>query len=112
MSAKYYIYRNLHRENAFSIRYRGRVVQRLVDFIAYDVTFKVNEAGRLRVIAERHKNVHAFVCAERFELTERSALGLTRVSYNPYKGSAFVVNGEPIFHATAVLFTGGQCFLL
>jgi hypothetical protein len=55
MSAKYYIYRNLRIENTFSLRLRGRVVHRLTDFVARNVTFKVNEAGRLRVNAERQK---------------------------------------------------------
>lgn len=112
MSAKYYAYRNLHAGLAFSIRYRGRVVARLEDFVALNVQFKVNEAGRLRTIAERHKNVHAFVVAEHYEPNKIDALGLTRVSYNPYRASTFMVNCEPIFEAKAVLFTEGQCYLL
>lgn len=112
MSAKYYIYRNLRIENTFSLKLRGRVVHRLTDFVARNVTFKVNEAGRLRVNAERQKNVHAFVCATSFEEVVINPLGLRRVSYNPYKGSTFTVGGEPIFRADAVLFSGGHCFLL
>ncbi len=107
-----YIYRNLHLENAFSIRLRGRVVQRLVHFVAYNVRFKVNEAGRLRVLAEGHKNVHAFVCAEHYEPTDRSALGLNRVAYNPFRGPTFTVNGEPIHEAQSVLFVNGHCYLI
>jgi hypothetical protein len=112
MTALNYIYRNLHAGKAFSVRHRGRVVARLENFVAHNVRFKVNEAGRLRVIAERHKNVHAFVCAEHYEPTDRSALGLTRVSYNPFRGPTFVLNDEPIHEAQSVLFTNGQCYLL
>lgn len=112
MTALNYIYRNLHKANAFSVRHRGRVVDRLVHFVAHNVRFKVNEAGRLRVIAERHKNVHAFVCAESYAPTDRSALGLTRVSYNPYRGPTFTIDGEPIHEAQSVLFVNGQCYLL
>lgn len=116
MAAKHYIYRNLHLKDTFSIRFRGVVIDRLVAFIAYDVRFKVNEAGRLRVLSEGHKNVHAFVVAERYEAliypTKTVSLGLNRVSYNPYSGSTFKVNGDPIFIAPKVLFNQGQCFLL
>ena len=112
MSAKYYIYRNLHAGEAFSVRHRGRVVNRLEHFIAQNVQFKVNEAGRLRTLTERHKNVHAFVVAELYVPSKIDALGLTRVSYNPFRASTFTVNGVPIMEAKAVLFTQGQCFLL
>lgn len=112
MVALNYIYRNLHLKDTFSVRYRGIVVQRLVNFVARDVQFKVNEKGRLRVIAERHKNVHAFVAARSYEPSDLSALGLNRVAYNPYRGPTFTVNGEPIHKARSVLFTNGQCFIL
>ncbi len=112
MPAKFYIYRNLHKPNAFSVRHRGIVVDRLVDFIAHDVTFKVNEAGRLKVIASRHKEVHAFVVTERYEPSKMTASGLLRVSYNPYKTNTFMVDEMPIFQAKSVLFTGGRCYLV
>ena len=60
MSAKYYIYRNLHTKG-FSMRYKGKVIQRPFCFRAYNVSFKVNEKGRQRVIKERQKNVHTFI---------------------------------------------------
>lgn len=112
MTALNYIYRNLHAGKAFSIRYRGRVVDRLEHFVAHNVRFKVNESGRLRVIAEGHKNVHAFVCAESYALTNMSALGLYRVAYSPYRGPNFTIADEPIHEARAVLFMNGQCHLL
>lgn len=112
MAAGLYIYRNLHRGLCFSIRLRGRVIDRQEHFIARNVRFKVSEAGRLSVVSTRHKVVHAFVVAESYELTKTDALGLTGVRYNPYLTSTFQVNDEPIYEAAAVLFQHGQCYLI
>ena len=112
MAAKFYIYRNLHLENTFSIRHRGRVIDRLQGFLAHNVTFKVNEAGRQRVLTERRKNVHAFVVAESYEPLDMMSLGLNRVSYNPYRGPTFTLHGEPIHKAKTVLFSDGHCHLV
>ncbi len=110
--AKNYIYRNLHAGKAFSVRYRGKVVQRLTEFVALGVTFKVNELGRLRVIEERQKNVHAFVVAESIIQTQFSIADLQKVSYNPYTMSSFTINGVPIREAQGVVFSNGHCYLL
>lgn len=104
-----FIYRNLHRTHVFSIRERGRVVDRLVDFVAHDVRFKVNELGRLRVIRERQKNVHAFVVAQRVSKGSFELGSL--VTYNPYSADTFMCDGEPIHVADAVIFTNGKCYL-
>lgn len=104
-----FIYRNLHRGNAFSIREHGRVIDRLVDFVAHDVRFKVNELGRLKVLRERQKNVHAFVVARRVS-RESFALGC-HVTYNPYSADTFMCGDEPIHTASMVIFTGGKCYL-
>lgn len=90
------VYFNLHK-NCFSIKARktGRVIGH-ADWIALeDVTFHVSEAGRLRVLRERKKNVHATV---RGTVTTVAALDAARhndpslasVSYNPYQGPYFV----------------------
>ena len=110
--AKLYIYRNLHRGLAFSIRLRGRVIDRQENFIARNVTFLVSQAGRAQVLTRRRKVVHAYVVAEHYELTQQEPLGLTGVRYNPYQMDTFQVNGQPIFVAKAVLFHQGRCYLL
>jgi len=112
MLAKNYIYRNLHAGNAFSIRYRGKVIQRFTEFVALNVFFKVNELGRLRVIEERRKNVHAFVVAETVLQTQIATAGLQRVMYNPYVMSSFTVKGVPIKESPGVVFSNGHCYLL
>jgi hypothetical protein len=112
MPAKYYIYRNLHLKDTFSVRHRGIVIGRYQNLIAEGVTFVVNEAGRQRVLTEGRKNVHAFVCAEHLIPTDRVSPGLTRVSYNPRRGPSFMANDQPITQAKAVHFQGGSCYLV
>lgn len=89
MAAKYYIYRNLHTKT-FSVRYKGKVIAHPRLFTAYNVTFKVNQIGRQKVLNERRKNVHAFaVCDSWKEEVSRKKL-MKRVLYNPYNNSSFV----------------------
>jgi hypothetical protein len=107
-----YIYRNL-RTGGFSVRHRGRVIERISEGVAFDVMFKVNEIGRQRVLLERQKNVHSFVVAAGLaRKTDRSHEGLTEIKYNPYKQNCFTVDGEPIQRAAAVLFKDGRCYLI
>lgn len=109
--AKFYIYRNL-RTKGFSVRYRGKVIDRLYTFSAEDVTFKVNELGRQRVIKEKQKNVHAFIVCSEYKKTKNNYIGAGIISYNPYKNSYFEYNNKQIFSANAVFFKDGKCFLV
>jgi hypothetical protein len=62
--------------------------------ILWNVSFKVSEAGRLRVIKENKKNVHAFVigdCKMFLPQLNGSMHKEEIVTYNPYKHSSFVV---------------------
>lgn len=112
MAAKFFVYRNLHRGLAFSVRFRGRVVDRLENFIATDVEFRVSEAGRQTVLTRKRKEVHAFVVCSAYHPTQMEPSGLTGVRYNPYTMSTFQVDGKSIYQADAVLFAGGRCYLL
>ena len=86
------VYWNLHKD-LYSVRAltgpnKGRVVAHVEAIDLYDVTFAVQLAGRNRVLAERRKNVHAFV---RGIVT--AGLPDARyqvVTYNPYKYETFV----------------------
>lgn len=88
----------------------------------HNATFKVSEAGRLRVLRENRKNVHAGVLGERMhplrsQLEKDFGPG-RRISYNPYKNDSFVDSqGRPIVSAEYVCLThegvfayGKQCF--
>ena len=62
---KVFVYFNL-RSKLYSIKAlegpaKGRVVAHASDVIIKDATFKVSEAGRQRVLREKHKNVYAGV---------------------------------------------------
>ncbi len=65
MSAKYYIYRNLHK-GGFSVRLRGRVVDYIDEAVCMDVSFKVGLKGRERVLKEGRKNVHAYIVCDTY----------------------------------------------
>lgn len=110
-AAKYYIYRNL-RTGGFSIKLRGRVIDRDNWFVAHNVTFKVNEISRQRVILEGQKNVHAFVVADKYSFTDDKVDGLDPVTYNPYTAANFKCCGRVINNASKVLFKNGKCYLL
>ena len=110
--AKYYIYRNL-RTGGFSVKRRGRVVDRQKTLNAQDVTFKVNEIGRQRVIKEKQKNVHAYVVCDKYYLYSRQKVdNLQVITYNPYVAANFVCNGKTIQQAEEVMFSNGKCYLL
>ena len=111
-AAKYYIYRNL-RTRGFSIKLRGRVVDRDDWFIAKNVVFKVNELGRQRVVREKSKNVHAYVVCDKYTFPGKTKVDKSKIiTYNPYKHKQFVCDGKEINSADAVLFKDGKCYLL
>lgn len=113
--AKFYIYRNLH-TGGFSIKQRGRVIDRDNFFIAKNVTFKVNELGRQRVIKEKRKNVHAYSVCDKYTFASNKDADLVDrlsvVTYNPYVAGYFTCDGQKIENANTVLFCKGRCYLL
>jgi hypothetical protein len=107
VTLKVFVYFNLHKK-CFSIKAlegpnKGRVIGHANDVLLSDVTFKVSEAGRQRVLREQRKNVHAGVCGTL--VTQDEFIGLwssrsgdyqgdyddQRVTYNPYKYDSFVL---------------------
>ena len=111
-AAKYYIYRNL-RTGGFSVKRRGRVVDRQQSLTAEHITFKVNEIGRQRVIKEKQKNVHAYIVCDKYYLYDRTEVDkLKIITYNPYKSSSFTVDSKEIATAEKVICRNGKCYLL
>lgn len=111
-AAKFYIYRNLH-TGGFSVKLRGKVIERCNAFTAYNVSFKVNEGGRQRVIKDKKKNVHAYVVCDKYNYrydTPVDRLGV--ITYNPYVAANFVCGDRQITHAKEVMFLEGKCYLL
>lgn len=91
------VYRNLH-NGLFSVLHRGRVIAYLPGLSLSGVSFRVQPAGRAKVLATRSKFVHAFVCGTVAPRVELSAPD--RVSYNPYRASTFTfADGAPATQA-------------
>ena len=89
LGERVFVYRNLHRK-CYSVKSlkTGRVIAHVDSIDLVNVTFKVSEAGRQRVIRERRKNVHAGVVGF---IADVSLLGQsTKVTYNPYKFDSFI----------------------
>lgn len=97
------VYKNLHASRAqdrpvYSLRdaRTRRVVGRAPEVLLADVRFKVSEAGRQRVLRERAKNVHAFVCGDAVDSVPEGRW--RRARYNPYEVATFVdaETGQPL----------------
>lgn len=88
-----FVYFNLHKK-LWSVRSvkTGKVIAHVRHIRLKDVTFKVSEAGRQRVLREKRKNVHAGVLGTVVEDWEQIPLFIKPepVTYNPYKYSSFV----------------------
>lgn len=85
------VYFNLH-DHVFSVRQDGLVVIHSDVVIVEDVTFKVYESRRQKVIASECKNVHARVYGYVVS-TDRDDVNLTdcrEAYYNPYRVHTFV----------------------
>ncbi|WP_055106238.1 hypothetical protein [Paenibacillus ihumii] len=83
---------HLHKQ-CFSIRLAStRKVAGYTDrIVVSDVRFPVSPSGRLRVLRERRKNVHAFVLGKyEQEMQNLSRLHFREAYYNPYQVSGFV----------------------
>ena len=94
------VYRNLHKK-CYSIQAKingsWRVIDHADSVTLVDVTFKVSQAGRERVLRERRKNVHAFVYGTIVQ--DPGPVTGRRVSYNPYKADSFTSEGLRIAYA-------------
>jgi hypothetical protein len=105
-----HVYYNLQKR-CLSIRHRGKVIKHAKSVILRDASFRVQPAGRERVLKQKRKNVHAYVAGELVEdfwFTEPSSRifeGKQIVTYNPYKHKSFVDTntGQPVIDAAHVL---------
>jgi hypothetical protein len=111
---KVFVYFNLHRK-LFSVKAlegpnKGKVIGHTYSVSLNDVTFKVSEAGRQRVLREKRKNVHAGVVGNISPDAWDDMLqdDPKQITYNPYRFSSFVdkENLEPVRHAKYCLLNG------
>ena len=77
------VYKNLH-NHKLSIQQDGKVVCHANGVILENVSFKVSEAGRQRVIKTRQKSVNAFIVGRVVGFCATPHQGKL-ISYNPYK---------------------------
>lgn len=105
-----YVYYNI-RKRTFSVRYKGKVVCHTDSIYIDSPTFKVNDAGRQRVIRDKRKNVHAYVVG--VVCKPREIQNLAQVSYNPYENASFVYKwlGLPIRNAQIAHLINGKIFV-
>ena len=108
------VYFNLHRKQ-LSVQEKTpkgwRVWLHASKVTLKNVTFKVSEAGRQRVLRERKKNVHAFVEGDLVLLTGSKIQPRVWVSYNPYRdiGKFYeVVSNKSIDKAKYAVIVGRQ----
>lgn len=89
----YRVYRNLTKRNysvLSKVEGKWRKTDEADELTLTDCALLVYEAGRSRVIRERKKNVHAYICCESY-IKESTDLPVAyQLSYNPYKGPEFV----------------------
>ena len=109
------IYFNLHRKQ-FSVQQmtdKGWRVKCHVDHLFLkNVTFKVNESGRQKVIQQKKKNVHAFAIGT-VANNSASKYAVTQVTYNPYIDSTFikVKDGSQVTHAAHAYFGNKKVYI-
>lgn len=101
------VYRNLHKK-CFSIvdAKTGRVIAHRPSVVLRDARFHVRQAGRLKVIATRRKNVHAFVTGLMYETNFGFPDIKPKVAwYNPYITTTFINkrSRKPVQSAKVVL---------
>ena len=70
-----------------------------------DVTWKVSEAGRQRVLRERRKNVHAFGIGTWLDHESPPEGDFKPVKYNPYECGSFCIEGVPVHASKYAIFT-------
>ena len=87
------VYKNLH-NGMLSVKQDGLVVAHVDSITLKNPSFKVSKAGRNRVILEKKKNVHAFICGFVESVNVESKTKKQAISYNPYKHSFFYFKAD------------------
>jgi len=111
------VYFNLNRRDWSVLDTKtGLVTLHAQECLMRDVTFKVSERSRERVLKQRRRNVHAFAVGHvigmrNFYPFNPSAAGWIEVHYNPYSAPFFVnkLTKQEVKSAVFVLFTEEKC---
>lgn len=108
-------YRNLHK-GMFSIRNKSsKLVVAIGDsFMLSNVTAKVSEGSRQRVLKEKRKNVHAVLIGEYIGECDIDVTALDELYYNPYTCDGFINRrtGEKLASIDRVYFYDNKCYIV
>lgn len=108
------MYRNLNKGKLFSIKDKktGLVIAHGDSFRVENVTCKVREGGRQRVIKDKRKNVHSFLIAT---YTGECEMDVSHVEiyYDPYTLDSFInkATGEKVSEVDLVYFKDGKAYI-
>ncbi len=98
------VYWNLT-SKVWSVVQNKKVVYHAKNIVLKNVTFKVSEAGRQRVILQKRKNVHAFACGRICKIDSVKPLIFKKeVVYNPYKRMYFYekLSGKSLYEKDVI----------
>jgi hypothetical protein len=112
-ASRVFVYRNI-RTGLYSIRdcRTGRVVDRRAEVWLADATFRVSQAGRLRVLREGRKNVHAGVRGRLLACNPGGVACDRPVRYNPYRVTTFVdPDGSPVTASPLARLADGRAYI-
>lgn len=84
-----------------------KVVRHCQSISLTDVVFKVSERGRQRVIKNKRKNVHAYICGTVTEGQSNPNEWMDLITYNPYKFEKFY-DGEKYVDTADRVFIKGR----
>ena len=107
-----FVYYNLHL-HVWSVKAldgpnKGRVIAHCKDLTLKDVTPKVSESGRQRVLREKRKNVHAGLMGEWIAL-EYPYVHTASITYNPYRSASFTyLHEERVFTGSKMVHMIGR----
>jgi len=112
MAALYSLYRNLHKKDTASIRFKGIVVDYVKEAILSDCVFSVSEKGRLRVVKNFKKNVHSLIKAKKYKSGSFRLDEFEELYYNPYFTQYFycVRTGRKCLKAEQVIFKNNKVY--
>ena len=85
-----YVYFNLHKK-VWSVRQSGLVIKHCTHILLSDCRYLVGQAGRMKVLKEKKKNVHAGISGYVVNGSiPRIPSHSEQVTYNPYRYDCFV----------------------
>jgi hypothetical protein len=108
-------YRNLHKPGLFSIKQSAHVVDWQSNILlSGNIKFHISEKGRLKVVKNRRKNVHAWIKSNEYFVLENVDLtGFLELWYNPYFTQHFycIKTGGIVIGAEKVILTDNKAFV-